>query len=192
MVEKDNTMHPSIVAAAALLSIAFVALCAKGAPKMSILVTSSAFADNQPIPRKYTGDGQDVSPPLAWKNLPAGTRELALVCDDPDAPTPEPWVHWVIYKIPADTAGLPENVHPQPKLAAPKGALQGLNSWTSGRTVGYRGPAPPPGKAHRYRFQLYALDAPLELPAEADKKALLRAIEGHVLAEGVLTGTYGR
>jgi Raf kinase inhibitor-like YbhB/YbcL family protein len=180
---------PTTVAAALF---ACLASCAKGEPKMTIAITSPAFADNRPIPKKYTGDGSDVSPPLTWSNLPPGTRELALVCDDPDAPTPEPWVHWVIYKIPPDATSLPENVAPQPNLETPRGALQGRNSWTSGRTVGYRGPAPPPGKTHHYRFHLYALDAPLDLTPEADSKALTRAMKGHILGEGLTTGTYRR
>lgn len=159
---------------------------------MTIRLESSAFGDNQSIPKKYTGDGDDVSPPITWGELPADTRELALICDDPDAPTAEPWVHWVIYNVPPDAGHLPENVPPQPKLDSLGGALQGVNSWTSGRTVGYRGPAPPPGKIHRYRFHLYALDAPLEAAGELDKNALLRAMQGHVVGEGLLRGTYRR
>jgi Raf kinase inhibitor-like YbhB/YbcL family protein len=179
---------------AALISLAAASTltAADGDPKMSIVITSSAFAADQPIPQKYTGDGQDVSPPLAWSNVPAGTRELALVCDDPDAPTPEPWVHWVIYKLPADASGLPEHVPPRARPATPRGALQGRNSWTTGSTIGYRGPAPPPGKVHHYRFHVYALDAPLPLDPELDKKRLLAAMQGHILGEGVLTGTYRR
>jgi Raf kinase inhibitor-like YbhB/YbcL family protein len=181
-----------ISAALALAAATCNTSCATGEPKMSITVTSPAFADNQPIPRKYTGDGQDISPPMAWSGVPTQTRELALVCDDPDAPTAQPWVHWVLYKIPPDATGLDENIAPKPRAEAPAGALQGRNSWTSGRTIGYRGPAPPPGKTHRYRFHVYALDAPLDVKPQLDKPALLRAIERHVLAEGVLTGTYRR
>lgn len=99
---------------------------AKGG-KMTIQITSSAFTQGQPIPKKYTGDGVDVSPPLAWSNLPTGVKELALICDDPDAPNGD-WVHWVLYKIPADTKGLPEAVPTTPKLKEPAGALQGKNS----------------------------------------------------------------
>jgi len=157
-----------------------------------IEVTSTAFQPGKPIPQKYTGDGEDLSPPLAWSNLPEGTEELALICDDPDAPTKEPWVHWVIYKIPASTTGVPEGVAKDAGLKQPAGALQGANSWPSGQTVGYRGPAPPRGKPHRYFFKLYALDAPLKLEPNLDKKRLLKAIEGHVLAQGQLMGTYQR
>ncbi len=169
-----------------------LASCAVRGTRAEIELTSSAFDDQGPIPKKYTGDGEDVSPPLAWQALPQGTRELALICDDPDAPGAEPWVHWVIYKIPASASGLAEGVAPQPDVASPVGALQGSNSWTSGQTIGYRGPAPPPGKTHHYRFRIYALDAPLDLPAEVDKRRLLEAMQDHVLGEGLLTGTYRR
>lgn len=158
-----------------------------------IQVTSSAFSAGQPIPRKYTGEGEDVSPPLAWSGVPAGTQELALIVDDPDAPTPEPWVHWVLYKIPADCKGLPEGVQKVLRPQEPPGALQGKNSWPSGQTIGYRGPMPPPGHGvHRYRFHLYALDKKLEVQPGLTKADLLAAMKGHVLAEGELTGTYKR
>jgi len=153
-------------------------------------IESTAFAHGQTIPKKHTGEGADVSPPLTWSNLPAGVRELALICDDPDAPRPQPWVHWVIYKIPAVCTGLPEGVPRDKQLADPAGALQGLNSWPS---IGYRGPMPPPGHGvHHYHFRLYALDKPLDLKAGLDKAGLLTALKGHVLAEAVLTGAYQR
>ena len=164
-------MSRSVAMVIVVVAVACVASCALGEPKMTIAVSSSAFAAGQPIPKKYTADGADVSPPLNWSDLPSGTRELALVCDDPDAPRAEPWVHWVIYRIPADQTGLPEHVAPDARLESPPGALQGSNSWTAGRTVGYRGPAPPPGKVHHYRFHLYALDAPLDVEASLDEKA---------------------
>jgi len=160
---------------------------AKGGKKMTIQITSSAFTQGQPIPKKHTGEGVDVSPPLAWSNVPANTKELALICDDPDAPGSEPWVHWVIYKIPADAKGLPERVARDAKLKEPAGAVQGKNSWPS---TGYRGPKPPPGKVHRYYFKLYALDAPLQAEPGLEKEGLLERIKGHVLAEGELMGTY--
>jgi Raf kinase inhibitor-like YbhB/YbcL family protein len=161
---------------------------------MTIKLHSPAFSDQGQIPKEYTEDGSDVSPPLAWENVPSGTQELALVCDDPDAPTKEPWVHWVMYKIPADRRALEENIPPQARLVdSPPGAMQGRNSWPSGRTIGYRGPAPPRGHGtHHYQFRIYALDAPLSLEPQLDKTALLRAIHGHVLAQGLLIGTYGR
>ena len=164
-------------------------------PPPAKIELTSTFADGESIPVKYTADGEDVSPPLTWSGLPAGTKELALICDDPDAPDPdnprtEPWVHWVAYKIPANTGSLPEAIA---REARPNhtGIAQGHNSWGAGQNVGYRGPAPPIGK-HRYFFKLYALD--IELPDEPglDKASLLEAIKGHILAEGQLMGTYER
>ncbi len=160
----------------------------KGGKKMSIQITSSAFTQGQPIPKKYTGEGVDVSPPLSWSNLPAGAKELALICDDPDAPNGD-WVHWVIYKIPAAAKGLPEGVAHDAKLKEPAGALQGDNSWPS---TGYRGPMPPPGKTHHYYFKLFALDAPLQAEPGLNKKALEEKMKGHVLGQGELMGTYKR
>ncbi len=168
----------------------------QGEPHMAtakIRVTSTAFGEGASIPRKYTGEGDDVSPPLAWSDLPEGTAELALIVDDPDAPTPEPWVHWVMYKLPATCAGLPEGVAKVLRPADPAGAVQGKNSWTSGQTIGYRGPMPPPGHGvHRYRFQLYALRSKLTAEPGLTKQALLKAMQGQVLGQGQLTGTYQR
>ena len=160
---------------------------------MSLKIQSSAFPSGKAVPRKHTGDGEDVSPPLAWEGIPDGTKELALICDDPDAPTPEPWVHWVIYKIPASITGLPEGIDRSAKLEKPFRALQGRNSWPSGGNIGYRGPAPPPGHGvHHYHFKLYALDAELSVAPAIDKKALLKAMAGHILAEAETLGTYKR
>ena len=157
---------------------------------MAIKITSSAFASDQPISRKYTGEGQDISPPLSWENLPAGTKQIALICDDPDAPRPEPWVHWVIYAIPPDTAGLPEGVPPEPKLQNPSGAMQGRNTFGK---IGYGGPMPPPSHGvHHYHFKLYALSKPLALQPGVEKSALLAAMQGVILAQGELIGTYER
>lgn len=155
---------------------------------MTIEMTSSAFAQGQPIPTKYTGEGADVSPPLNWSKLPEGTRELALICDDPDAPHGT-WVHWVIYKIPATAKGLSEAMPHGGKLKEPAGALQGENSFPS---TGYGGPMPPPGKPHRYYFKLYALDAPLQVEPGLRKEALLEKMKGHILGQGELMGTYKR
>ncbi|HUT88660.1 MAG TPA: YbhB/YbcL family Raf kinase inhibitor-like protein [Thermoguttaceae bacterium] len=160
---------------------------------MAIQLTSTAFGEGEGIPAKHTGEGEDVSPPLAWSGVPEGTRELALICDDPDAPTPQPWVHWVIYKIPADCRGLPEGVAKTPRLEEPAGALQGKNSWPSGQTIGYRGPMPPPGHGvHRYFFRLYALSAGLAIEPGLDKSTLLEKMSGDILDEGQLMGTYQR
>ena len=159
---------------------------------MTVKLTSSAFSEGERIPAKYTGEGHDVSPPLAWTGLPEGTKELALICDDPDAPTEEPWVHWVIYKIPPDAVGLAEGIPRVPRLKQPGGALQGKNSWQKDN-IGYRGPMPPPGHGeHRYLFKLYALQAKLTIEAGVSKELLLKEIEGHVLGEGQLMGTYSR
>ena len=157
---------------------------------MGMTLRSDAFADGEAIPRRYTEDGEDLSPPLTWSGLPEGTRELALIIDDPDAPRAEPWVHWVLYKVPADVRTLTESISQAPTLNVPPGAMQGKNSWG---TDGYRGPAPPRGHGtHHYHFRLYALDAPLAAAQGLDKAGLLRATEGHVLAEAELVGTYER
>jgi Raf kinase inhibitor-like YbhB/YbcL family protein len=160
---------------------------------MTIKISSSAFAAGKPIPKQYTGEGADLSPPLAWSDVPDGTKELALICDDPDAPRTEPWVHWVLYHIPAGAAALPAGIPRQPQVKNPAAAMQGQNSWPKGQNVGYRGPMPPPGHGtHHYHFKLYALDAKLAADAGLDKPALLKAMAGHVLAEGELLGTYER
>lgn len=159
-------------------------------PTMTITVESTAFAAGDPIPRRFTGDGEDVSPPLRWSGLPEGTRELALIVDDPDAPRAEPWVHWLIYKIPATEQGLAEGVGAAAGPPLPSGTLEGRNDFGA---TGYGGPAPPRGHGtHHYHFRVYALDAPLEVGAGLEKPALLRAMEGHVLAQGDLVGTYRR
>lgn len=160
---------------------------------MKIELTSPAFVHGARIPKKHSGEGEDVSPPLAWSSVPEGTRQLALICDDPDAPVAEPWVHWVIYKIPVTASGLPEGVAKTAQPEEPSGAVQGKNSWPSGQTIGYRGPMPPPKHGpHRYFFKLYALDAELALAPGATKQQLLEAMAGHVIGEGELMGTYER
>jgi len=160
----------------------------KAAAKLT--VRSAAFGEGQAIPKKHTGDGADVSPALSWSGVPAGAKELALICDDPDAPRAQPWVHWVICKLPADANGLPEGVAKTETLVAPAGAVQGRNDFGD---VGYGGPAPPPGHGvHHYHFKLYALGAPLDVKAGLTKKQLLAAMSGHVIAEGELVGTYQR
>jgi len=160
---------------------------------MSITIRSTAFAEGDVIPQKHTGDGDDVSPPLVWEGVPDEVMELALICDDPDAPTPEPWVHWVIYKIAPSVRELPEGIPSDARLDAPIQAFQGQNSWPTGRTIGYRGPAPPPGHGvHHYHFKLYALDCELDTEPGIDKSTLLATMDGHVLAQGELVGTYQR
>mgnify|MGYP006289371545 CR=1 FL=1 len=159
--------------------------------EMEFALTSSAFKHGQPIPVEHTGDGEDISPPLAWENAPEQTTEFALIVDDPDAPGAEPWVHWVLYRIPFDRTSLPEAVPMQARLEGELvGMLQGRNDF--GET-GYGGPAPPRGHGvHHYRFTLYALDAPLNLPPGAAKSELLAAMEGAVVGEARLTGTCER
>lgn len=162
-------------------------------------VTSTIFNEGGPIPAKYTGEGQDISPPLDWSDVPSGAKSLAVICDDPDAPShtnprPEgPWVHWVIYNIPSDATGLPEAVARKAQLDQPAGARQGKNDFASDN-IGYRGPMPPAGSGlHRYFFKVYALDCQLDLePENATEKSLLAAIEGHILDKAALMGTYKR
>jgi len=153
---------------------------------MNIQISSTAFAEGQLIPEKHTGQGRDASPPLKWTGAPANTRSFALIADDPDAPVGT-WVHWVLYDLPATTTELPEDTPKTQYL--PSGAKQGINDF---RRLGYGGPMPPPGKPHRYFFKLYALDKVLDLKPGLTKIDLLQAMEGHVLAEGQLMGTYQR
>ena len=153
---------------------------------MILIVSSSAFQEGGVIPTEYTCEGQDVSPPLAWDEPPAGTQSLVLIVDDPDAPVGV-FTHWVLFNIPSNSRDLPEALPTQAQL--PSGAQQGKNDF--GR-LGYGGPCPPPGRPHRYRFTVYALDQPLELTAGALKKQVLDAMQGHILAQGQLTGTYQR
>lgn len=153
---------------------------------MPIELKSSGFQNGGDIPRKYTCDGTDVSPPLRWENAPVGAKAFALIPDDPDAPVGT-WVHWVIYDLPGETKELAEGLKAADTL--PNGAKQGMNDF---RKVGYGGPCPPPGPAHRYFFKLYALDAETKLKPRAAKQQLLDAIKGHILAEAQLMGRYKR
>jgi hypothetical protein len=179
------------------MMITFLALAAgfKGLPvhaddhegerTMTMEITSTAFANEGMIPRRYTCDGEDISPPLSWRGVPPGAKSLALIADDPDAPR-KTWVHWVVYNVPAESGGLPENVPPEKTIVG--GGRQGTSNF--GR-VGYGGPCPPSG-THRYFFKLYALDAELGLAPGATKEELLQAMAGHVLAEAQLMGRYRR
>jgi hypothetical protein len=152
---------------------------------MTISMSSPAFADGELIPVKYTCDGENVSPPLEWGGLPAGAQSLALIMDDPDAPSGT-FVHWVIYDLPPTLSGLPEDVPSDEKPSV--GGTQGNNG--AGK-LGYTGPCPPSG-THHYFFRLYALDARLDAAAGLSKDKLLQAMEGHVLAQGELMGIYSR
>jgi Raf kinase inhibitor-like YbhB/YbcL family protein len=152
---------------------------------MTIQITSSAFAEGGMIPRAYTCDDKDVSPDLSWTGIPGGTKTLALICDDPDAPVGT-WVHWVLFNIPPAETGLAAEIAPDPILG--NGARHGTNDF--GR-LGYGGPCPP-GGTHRYFFKLYALDIELDLDSGATKARLEEAMQGHILAEGQLMGKYSR
>lgn len=149
-------------------------------------LTSSAFSEGAEIPQRYTCDGEDVSPPLSWTAPPQGTTRLILICDDPDAPAGT-WVHWVLYGLPPDARHLPEGVPPAEVIEG--GAQQGRNDF---RRIGYRGPCPPRGPAHRYFFWLYAVDIDLILDPGATKATVVNAIEGHMLAKAQLIGRYKR
>ena len=152
---------------------------------MAIELTSTAFSEGEMIPGRYSCDGEDVSPPLAWSGVPEAAQSLALICDDPDAPVGT-WDHWVLFNISASASSLPEALPAEPTLES--GAVNGSNSW--GR-LGYGGPCPP-GGTHRYFFYLYALDTQLSLESGATKPQLLQAMEGHILTEGQLMGRYQR
>src|SRR6184192_1573467 len=154
---------------------------------MAFTLTSPAFTDGSAVPAKYTCDGADVSPPLAWSEAPPRTMSFALIADDPDAPAGT-WVHWVLYNLPATVAELPENVAKVETLDL-GGARQGRSDF---RRPGYGGPCPPPGPAHLYFIKLYALDALLNLKAGAQKKDVEAAMQGHVLGTTQLMGTYAR
>ena len=157
-----------------------------GSSPSNFRVESTAFKEGASIPVRFTCEGEDISPALAWSGAPAGTRSFALIVDDPDAPGGV-WTHWVVYNLPAQTNAMDEN---QPKQARlPNGGLQGLSSF--GR-VGYGGPCPPPGPAHRYFFRLYALDTVLSLEPGASKQQVLDAMKGHILGQAELMGRFKR
>lgn len=151
---------------------------------MVIQLTSPTFKEGEPIPVKYTCDGENTSPALAWNNVPQTAKSLALICDDPDAPRGT-WVHWVVYNMPVTATGLPEAV--PIKETIDNNAQQGLND---SKHHGYDGPCPPSG-THHYYFKIYALDTTIRLsPKEVTKATLLKAMEGHIIAQGQLMGTY--
>ena len=153
---------------------------------MALQLTTAAFPAGGTIPQKFTCDGPDVSPALSWTDPPAGTKSLALIVDDPDAPAGT-WVHWVLYDLPAATRKLPEGVGKDPEL--PDGSRQGRNDFGK---IGYNGPCPPKGPAHRYFFKLYALDSKLELKPGSLKADVERVMKNHVLGHTELVGKFGR
>jgi Raf kinase inhibitor-like YbhB/YbcL family protein len=157
----------------------------EGGKKMEIKITSSAFEEGGLIPSKYTCDGADASPPLQWEPVPEGTKSIALVSDDPDAPVGT-WVHWVLFDLPPETRQLAENIPTDKTL--PNGARQGTNDF---RKIGHGGPCPP-GGTHRYFFKIYALDSLIDLSPGANKQELLKVMQGHILGQGELMGKYKR
>ena len=154
---------------------------------MSMRLTSTAFEDGGEIPTRFTCEGEDLSPDLSWSGLPEGTRSLVLIVDDPDAPDPAApkmtWVHWVLYNLPADIAGIQEAVTSND---LPRGTLEGTNDW---QRTGYGGPCPPIGR-HRYFFKLYALDTQLSDLNQPSKAELEQAMQGHILTKAEIIGTY--
>ncbi|MCS7299693.1 MAG: YbhB/YbcL family Raf kinase inhibitor-like protein [Spirochaetia bacterium] len=152
---------------------------------MSLKLSSSAFKHNDFIPAKYTCDGEDISPEIRIEGVPSKAKSLVLICEDPDAPMGT-WDHWILYNIPPTNTIIPEGIKPLKEF--PNGMKHGLNSW--GR-VGYGGPCPPSG-VHRYFFKVYALDILLELPHSATKSKVLKAMEGHIIAQSELMGKYSR
>jgi len=155
--------------------------------KMPFTLTSTAFANGDPIPNKYTCEGENLSPPLRWEGVPEQTRSLVLIVDDPDAPDPKApkmtWIHWVLYNIPVDATVLPEGVKSK---SLPSGTEEGLNDW---KRTGYGGPCPPIGR-HRYFYKLYALNTALGGMDKPIKSQIEAAMTGHIIAEAVLVGTY--
>ena len=186
-----------------LLAVAFLSPACGGASKQTqtaaketeanmtsvsdvkMVLTSTAFEEGEMIPKKYTCDGSNISPPIRWDSVPPQAKSLALIADDPDAPMGT-WVHWVIFNIPPSLSGLPESIPPKDSL--PNGSLQGKNDF---RNSGYGGPCPP-GGTHRYFFKLYALDIMLQLKPGCTRADLLKAMQGHIVAEGQLMGRYSR
>ena len=153
---------------------------------MALRVSSPKWKAGETIPKKYTGDGPDVSPPLLFEGIPTGTKAFALICDDPDAPVGT-WVHWVFYDIPGGAKGLAEGVPKDPSL--PDGSRQGKNSW---KNSGYGGPSPPPGKPHRYFFRLYALREPLGAPPGLTAQEAEAAARSKAIESAEYMGIYGR
>ena len=182
-------MRRHALLAALVLGLTASPACTGEKGTAAMQLTSPAFAPNGSIPARFTCDGDDISPPLAWSGAPQGTKSFALIVDDPDAPDPAApkmtWVHWVLYDIPAGTTALAEGAA---KGGLPPGTRQGLNDW---KRTGYGGPCPPKGR-HRYFHKLYALDTTLGDLGRPTKAALEKAMQGQVLAQGELVGTYQR
>lgn len=194
--KESGRMGSRVAVSGVLLLIAIVmGSCRNGESEMAqptpqgdvaqIEITSTAFEDGGTIPQQYTCDGPDISPPLRWDAVPEGTQSIALIADDPDAPSGT-FVHWVLYNLPADVRELSEDLPNEQTLT--NGATQGINDFGK---IGYGGPCPPSG-THRYFFKLYALDTKTDLPPGESKSDLLGAMEGHVLGQGQIMGRYTR
>ena len=182
-----SRLFSALVLAAAGISFPTLSL----AQPAALTVTSPTLIAGQPIPKQHSADGENTSPAFAWTGAPATTKSFALICDDPDVPMPQPFVHWVIYNIPGAAKGLPANIPIDPAAAMPAeiaGAVQGPSGF---RRPIYRGPAPPPGKVHHYHFTVFALDV-AGLPAGLTKAQLVEAMAGHVVGQGELVATYER
>lgn len=157
---------------------------------MAFHLDSRAFRPSEIIPTEYTGEGVNVSPPLHWEDVPEGTKELALICEDPDAPGTEPFVHWIAYKIPPEVGSLPRALPRRSEIKSPLHLHQGENSYGK---IGYGGPYPPKGRGrHHYHFKLYALDTELPVKTALDKDQLVEIMQGHVLDVSELVGIYER
>lgn len=178
-----------------LLGVGGTLSLASAQTPQKMTVTSPTLKEGQPVPRQHTPDGRNDSPALSWSNAPAGTKEFAVICEDPGAGNPPPFVHWLMYKIPGAATGLPDALPIDSMTPLPAdltGAIQGNNGF---RRPLYRGPAPPPGKVHDYHFIVYALDTAVIQPAGAPpmtRAELLEAIQGHVIGQGELVATYER
>lgn len=186
--KRDLVAILAVIALMSMLLAACVPSSPSPTPPATLKVSSAAFGPGEMIPVRHTCDGEDVSPPLRWDDVPEGTRSLALIVDDPDAPVGT-FVHWVLYNIPPNRTDLPEGVPRQ--LEVPGIGQQGTNDFKDNR-IGYRGPCPPPGKPHRYFFKLYALDTTLDIVKGASAATVERAMRGHIIAQGQLMGKYGR
>ena len=179
---------------AVILSLGVVGIAAGDPAPQRIALSSPTLKNDSPVPIEHTPDGRNDSPAINWTGVPSATKELALICEDPDAGNPPPFVHWVVYKIPPTAKGLPAAlpIDGSPLPNEITGAVQGLSGF---RRAIYRGPAPPPGKVHHYHFILYALDAPITIKPDQPpltRAQLLEAMQGHIVGQGEIVATYDR
>lgn len=182
----SKIVFSTLAASFILTSILVEPALSKEKAKETLQINSTSFQANGTIDKKYTADGEDISPQIVIAKLPAGTKSIALSCEDPDAPVGT-WFHWLIWNISPSKTELKENVEKTGELK--DGAIQGMNDF---KKTGYNGPSPPKGPDHHYHFKVFALDQKLDLKANSDKKAFYKAIEGHVLGTGEIVGLYGR